>query len=248
MARDAEERKRREEEARFMEEQQRLRDEAQRAEEEEEAQRRAKAEQEENQRLQRQVSGWESSRSSRSCHPGLLLVLVLFMGWIPGGKEGILLLKCKVVRSPIIHPGAGQGGAAAPPHRWESASLSLRKQNQNHEGTFHPFSRCNAVSSSSWTHSCSTVDILGRLQVSGILLSEKTASDIRAQIKRHQENICQMKLHTLMRYLNKIYESSFTPPYRSELLTSHTAAKTYRSTSCCWLCQELKISPTERKW
>lgn len=56
MAREAEERKRREEEARFMAEQQRLRDEVQRAEEEKEAQRRAKAEQEENERLQKQVS------------------------------------------------------------------------------------------------------------------------------------------------------------------------------------------------
>ncbi|MEQ2177279.1 hypothetical protein GOODEAATRI_001977 [Goodea atripinnis] len=54
MAREAEERKHRKEEARFMAEQQRLRDEAQRAEEEMEAQRRAKAEQEENERLQRQ--------------------------------------------------------------------------------------------------------------------------------------------------------------------------------------------------
>ncbi|KAK5604978.1 hypothetical protein CRENBAI_004701 [Crenichthys baileyi] len=54
MAREAEERKHRKEEARFMAEQQRLRDEAQRAEEEIEAQRRAKAEQEENERLQRQ--------------------------------------------------------------------------------------------------------------------------------------------------------------------------------------------------
>ncbi|XP_047239433.1 MAP7 domain-containing protein 1-like isoform X3 [Girardinichthys multiradiatus] len=54
MAREAEERKHRKEEARFMAEQQRLRDEAQRAEEEMEAQRRAKEEQEENERLQRQ--------------------------------------------------------------------------------------------------------------------------------------------------------------------------------------------------
>lgn len=56
MAREAEERKRREEEARFMAEQQRLRDEAQRTQEEKEAQERAKVEQEENERLQRQVS------------------------------------------------------------------------------------------------------------------------------------------------------------------------------------------------
>lgn len=55
MAREAEERKRREEEARFMAEQQRQRDEAQRAEEEKEAQERAQAEQEENERLQKQV-------------------------------------------------------------------------------------------------------------------------------------------------------------------------------------------------
>ncbi|XP_017260782.1 MAP7 domain-containing protein 1 [Kryptolebias marmoratus] len=54
MAREAEERKRRDEEAQFMAEQQRLRDEAQRLQEEKEAQQRAKAEQEENQRLQRQ--------------------------------------------------------------------------------------------------------------------------------------------------------------------------------------------------
>lgn len=53
MAREAEERKRREEEARFMAEQQRVR-------EEKEEMERARAEQEENQRLQRQVS----SRSS----------------------------------------------------------------------------------------------------------------------------------------------------------------------------------------
>lgn len=50
MAREAEERRRREEEARFMAEQQRLR-------EEKEAQERARAEQEENERLQRQVCG-----------------------------------------------------------------------------------------------------------------------------------------------------------------------------------------------
>lgn len=56
MAREAEERKRREEEAQFMAEQQRLRDEAQRAEQEKEAQERAKAEQEENERLQKQAS------------------------------------------------------------------------------------------------------------------------------------------------------------------------------------------------
>lgn len=56
MAREAEERKHRDEEARFMAEQQRLRDEAQRAQEEKEAQERARAEQEENERLQRQVS------------------------------------------------------------------------------------------------------------------------------------------------------------------------------------------------
>ena len=60
MAREAEERKRREEEARFMAEQQRLRDEAQRAQEEKEAQQRAKAEQEESERLQRQVSEQET--------------------------------------------------------------------------------------------------------------------------------------------------------------------------------------------
>lgn len=48
MAREVEERRRREEEARFMAEQQRLR-------EEKEAQERARAEQEENERLQRQV-------------------------------------------------------------------------------------------------------------------------------------------------------------------------------------------------
>lgn len=53
MAREVEERKRREEEARFMAEQQRVR-------EEKEEMERARAEQEENQRLQRQVS----SRSS----------------------------------------------------------------------------------------------------------------------------------------------------------------------------------------
>lgn len=53
MAREAEERKRREEEARFMAEQQRLRDEAQRAQEEKEAQ-------EENERLQRQREEAES--------------------------------------------------------------------------------------------------------------------------------------------------------------------------------------------
>lgn len=56
MAREAEERKRREEEAQFMAEQQRLRDEAQRAEQEKEAQERARAEQEENERLQKQAS------------------------------------------------------------------------------------------------------------------------------------------------------------------------------------------------
>lgn len=56
MAREAEERNRREEEARFMAEQQRPRDEVQRLQEEKEIQQRAKAEQEENQRLQRQVS------------------------------------------------------------------------------------------------------------------------------------------------------------------------------------------------
>lgn len=56
MAREAEERKRREEEAQFMAEQQRLRDEAQRVEQEKEAQERAKAEQEENERLQKQAS------------------------------------------------------------------------------------------------------------------------------------------------------------------------------------------------
>ncbi|KAL6099493.1 map7d1 [Pungitius sinensis] len=54
MAREVEERKCREEEARFMAEQQRLRDEAQQAEEEKEAQERATAEQEENERLQKQ--------------------------------------------------------------------------------------------------------------------------------------------------------------------------------------------------
>uniref|UniRef100_G3NDL5 MAP7 domain containing 1b n=1 Tax=Gasterosteus aculeatus aculeatus TaxID=481459 RepID=G3NDL5_GASAC len=54
MAREVEERKCREEEARFMAEQQRLRDEAQQAQEEKEAQERATAEQEENERLQKQ--------------------------------------------------------------------------------------------------------------------------------------------------------------------------------------------------
>ncbi|KAG7219386.1 hypothetical protein INR49_002818 [Caranx melampygus] len=54
MAREAEERQRREEEAQFMAEQQRLRDEAQREEEEKEAQEKARAEQEESDRLQRQ--------------------------------------------------------------------------------------------------------------------------------------------------------------------------------------------------
>lgn len=52
---EAEERRRREEEARIMAEEQRKRDEAQRMQEEKEAQERAKAEQEENLRLQKQV-------------------------------------------------------------------------------------------------------------------------------------------------------------------------------------------------
>lgn len=55
MAREVEERRRREEEARFMAEQQRLR-------EEKEAQERARAEQEENERLQRQVSQTHTGR------------------------------------------------------------------------------------------------------------------------------------------------------------------------------------------
>lgn len=55
IAREAEERQRREEEARTMAEEQRRRDEAQRLQEEKEAQERAKAEQEENIRLQKQV-------------------------------------------------------------------------------------------------------------------------------------------------------------------------------------------------
>lgn len=59
MAREAEERKRREEEAKFMAEQQRLRDDAQREQEEKEAQERARAEQEENERQQKQVGHLE---------------------------------------------------------------------------------------------------------------------------------------------------------------------------------------------
>lgn len=55
IAREAEERQRREEEARAMAEEQRRRDEAQRLQEEKEAQERAKAEQEESLRLQKQV-------------------------------------------------------------------------------------------------------------------------------------------------------------------------------------------------
>ncbi len=55
IAREAEERRLREEEARAMAEEQRRRDEAQRLQEEKEAQERAKAEQEENLRLQKQV-------------------------------------------------------------------------------------------------------------------------------------------------------------------------------------------------
>lgn len=55
IAREAEERQRREEEARAMAEEQRRRDEAQRIQDEKEAQERAKAEQEENLRLQKQV-------------------------------------------------------------------------------------------------------------------------------------------------------------------------------------------------
>lgn len=55
IAREAEERQRREEEARAMAEEQRRRDKAQRLQEEQEAQERAKAEQEENLRLQKQV-------------------------------------------------------------------------------------------------------------------------------------------------------------------------------------------------
>lgn len=55
IAREAEERQRREEEARAMAEEQRRRDEAQRLQDEKEAQERAKAEQEENIRLQKQV-------------------------------------------------------------------------------------------------------------------------------------------------------------------------------------------------
>lgn len=55
LARETEERHRREEEARAMAEEQQRRDEAQRIEEEKEAQERAKAEQEENLRLQKQV-------------------------------------------------------------------------------------------------------------------------------------------------------------------------------------------------
>ncbi len=55
IAREAEERQRREEEARAMAEEQRKRDEAQRLQEEKEAEERARAEQEENLRLQKQV-------------------------------------------------------------------------------------------------------------------------------------------------------------------------------------------------
>lgn len=66
MAREVEERRRREEEARFMAEQQRLR-------EEKEAQERARAEQEENERLQRQVSQRHTGRFGfkliHPCHP-----------------------------------------------------------------------------------------------------------------------------------------------------------------------------------
>lgn len=71
MAREAEERKRREEEAQFMAEQQRLRDEAQRAEQEKEAQERAKAEQEENDRLQKQASDFRFAGASSSNPPGV---------------------------------------------------------------------------------------------------------------------------------------------------------------------------------
>lgn len=63
MAREVEERRRREEEARFMAEQQCLR-------EEKEAQERARAEQEENERLQRQVGGFSEANpqeASDSC-------------------------------------------------------------------------------------------------------------------------------------------------------------------------------------
>lgn len=69
MAREAEERKRREEEAQFMAEQQRLRDEAQRAEQEKEAQERAKAEQEENDRLQKQASDFTLVQSINGGRP-----------------------------------------------------------------------------------------------------------------------------------------------------------------------------------
>lgn len=55
IAREAEERRLREEEARAMAEEQRKRDEAQRLQEEKEAEEKAKAEQEENIRLQKQV-------------------------------------------------------------------------------------------------------------------------------------------------------------------------------------------------
>lgn len=55
IAREAEERQRREEEARAMAEEQRKRDEIQRLQEDKEAEERAKAEQEENLRLQKQV-------------------------------------------------------------------------------------------------------------------------------------------------------------------------------------------------
>ena len=64
IAREAEERQRREEEARGMAEEQRKRDEAQRLQEEKEAQERAKAEEEENLRLQKQV--WSPSTHGMS--------------------------------------------------------------------------------------------------------------------------------------------------------------------------------------
>ena len=54
--REAEERKRRDEEARLMAEQQRRRDEAERIQEEKEAQEKARLDQEENDKLQKQVS------------------------------------------------------------------------------------------------------------------------------------------------------------------------------------------------
>lgn len=68
IAREAEERGRREEEARSMAEEQRKRDEAQRLQEEKEAQERAKAEQEENLRLLKQVCRLSAPSMQRK-HP-----------------------------------------------------------------------------------------------------------------------------------------------------------------------------------